>query len=295
MDDAQKSENMSPKLARIAELAREDKQRRFFSIAHLLTIDALYAAFLSLRTEASAGVDGVTYKEYDGRTWEKIPILHEKLKSGEYRAQPLRRIYIPKEDGRQRPISIPSLEDKIVQRATVKLLNAIYEQDFLGCSYGFRPSKKCGRTGQLSPQVNIKGVKRRRNGLKLRKRPFLILTAYRLIHLSFLTQGYILLPTQGSIPIPAALRFPVTSTASVDVLVLCPSFIVIKPLSIIVTALTRSWSRSSLAARLLRSKESSYFRSTINKGYKQRDSGRRRLTARTPEGNNGCRRDSSKD
>jgi RNA-directed DNA polymerase len=141
MHDAQKSENMSPQLARIAELAREDKQRKFFSIAHLLTIEALYAAFLSLRTEASAGVDGVTYKEYDVKTWEKIPVLHGKLKSGEYRAQPLRRIYIAKEDGRQRPISIPSLEDKIVQRATVKLLNAIYEQDFLECSYGFRPRR----------------------------------------------------------------------------------------------------------------------------------------------------------
>ena len=110
-------------------------------LAHLLTIDALYAAFLSLRTEASAGVDGVTYKQYDVHAWEKIPILHEKLKSGEYRAQPLKRVYIPKEDGRQRPISIPSLEDKIVQRATVKLLNAIYEQDFLECSYGFRPGR----------------------------------------------------------------------------------------------------------------------------------------------------------
>jgi RNA-directed DNA polymerase len=141
MHDAQKSENMSPQLARIAGLAREDKQRKFFSIAHLLTIDALYAAFLSLRTEASAGVDGVTFKQYDVHTWEKIPILHEKLKSGEYRAQPLKRVYIPKEDGRQRPISIPSLEDKIVQRATVKLLNAIYEQDFLECSYGFRPGR----------------------------------------------------------------------------------------------------------------------------------------------------------
>src|SRR2546426_5881707 len=141
MTDTQKSSTMSPELARIAELAKEDKQRKFFSIAHLLTIDALYAAFLSLGTEASAGVDGVTYKQYDGNTWEKIPILHGKLKSGEYRAQPLRRIYIPKEDGRQRPISIPSLEDKIVQRATVKLLNAIYEQDLLECSYGFRPER----------------------------------------------------------------------------------------------------------------------------------------------------------
>jgi retron-type reverse transcriptase len=109
MTDTQKSSTMSPELARIAELAKEDKQRKFFSIAHLLTIDALYAAFLSLRTEASAGVDGVTYKQYDANTWEKIPVLHGKLKCGQYRAQPLRRIYIAKEDGRQRPISIPSL------------------------------------------------------------------------------------------------------------------------------------------------------------------------------------------
>jgi len=94
-----------------------------------------------LRTEASAGVDGVTYKQYDAKAEESLWTLHGKLKSGEYRAQPLKRIYIPKEDGRQRPISIPSLEDKIVQRATVKLLNAIYEQDFLDCSYGFRPGR----------------------------------------------------------------------------------------------------------------------------------------------------------
>lgn len=73
-----------------------------------------------------------------GRIWEQ---LHDRLKSGKYRAQPLRRIYIPKEDGRQRPISIPSLEDKIVQKAAAALLNAIYEQDFLDCSYGFRPGR----------------------------------------------------------------------------------------------------------------------------------------------------------
>ena len=157
MDDTQKWGNMSPELARIAELAKEDKQRKFFSIAHLLTINALYAGFLSLRAEASAGVDGVTYKEYDVNTWEKIPVLHGKLKSGQYRAQPLKRIYIPKEDGRQRPISIPSLEDKIVQRATVKLLNAIYEQDFLDCSYGFRP----GRSAQNALDEVFKVMSRR--------------------------------------------------------------------------------------------------------------------------------------
>src|SRR5437899_1887186 len=128
MTDTQKSSTMSPELARIAELAKEDKQRKFFSIAHLLTWQSLLSAFLSLRTEASAGVDGVTYKDYDANAEESLWTLHGKLKSGKYRAQPLKRIYIPKEDGRQRPISIPSLEDKIVQRATVKLLNAIYEQ-----------------------------------------------------------------------------------------------------------------------------------------------------------------------
>jgi RNA-directed DNA polymerase len=131
--------NMSTKHIRIAELAKEDKERKFFSIAHFLTQDALYEAFGSLRKDAGAGVDGVTYAEYETRVWGNIQKLHDRMKNGQYRAQPLRRVYIPKEDGRQRPISIPSLEDKIVQAATVKLLNAIYEQDFLECSYGFRP------------------------------------------------------------------------------------------------------------------------------------------------------------
>jgi len=133
--------SMSTGLIRIAELAKEDKERQFISIAHLLTVEALYQAFDNLRKDASAGVDGVTYVEYEVDAWENIQKLHDRLKSGQYRAQPLRRVYIPKEDGRQRPISIPSLEDKIVQKAAVDLLNAIYEQDFLKCSYGFRPGR----------------------------------------------------------------------------------------------------------------------------------------------------------
>ena len=132
---------MSTKYIRITELAKEDKERKFFSIGHLLTPDALYQAFESLRKDASAGVDGVTYAGYEVEAWENIQKLHDRVKSGQYRAQPLRRVYIPKEDGRQRPISIPSLEDKILQRATVELLNAIYEQDFLECSKGFRPGR----------------------------------------------------------------------------------------------------------------------------------------------------------
>jgi RNA-directed DNA polymerase len=132
---------MSTELDRIAELAREDGQRQFFSIAHLLTPEALYRAFKALRKEASAGVDGVTYAEYATNAQQNVQELHERLKGKRYRAQPLRRTYIPKENGERRPISIPALEDKVVQRATVELLNAIYEQDFLPCSYGFRPGR----------------------------------------------------------------------------------------------------------------------------------------------------------
>jgi len=132
---------MSTKLDRISELAGESRQMQFLSIAHLLTPEALMEAFKSLRKDASAGVDGVAYDEYRMEAEKKIQELYERVKAKRYRAQPLRRIYIPKEDGKQRPISIPALEDKILQKATVTLLNAIYEQDFLPCSYGFRPGK----------------------------------------------------------------------------------------------------------------------------------------------------------
>jgi RNA-directed DNA polymerase len=128
-------------LSRIAELAKEDPERKFCSIAHLLTPEALYEAFLSLRKDASAGVDRVTYRDYEEHAKQKVQELHERLKSKTYRALPLRRIYIPKEDGKKRPISIPALEDKILQKAAGELLSAIYEQDFRDCSYGFRPGR----------------------------------------------------------------------------------------------------------------------------------------------------------
>jgi len=128
-------------LSRIAELAKQDAGRKFCSIAHFLTKEELWGAFARLRRDAAAGVDGVTYADYEKHLVENVCRLYEKLKSKTYRAQPLRRIYIDKEDGRKRPISIPALEDKIVQRATVDLLNAIFEQDFLDCSHGFRPGR----------------------------------------------------------------------------------------------------------------------------------------------------------
>src|ERR1700747_259655 len=132
---------MSTEIDRLSELAKEDPKRRFFSIAHLITPERMYAVFLRLRKDASAGVDGVTYEEYEKDAARNIRELHRRLKDGKYRAQPLRRVYIPKENGKQRPISIPALEDKLVQKVVVEILNAIYEQDFLECSYGFRPGR----------------------------------------------------------------------------------------------------------------------------------------------------------
>src|ERR1700741_1045010 len=132
---------MSTEIDRLSELAKEDPKRRFFSIANLITPESMYAVFLRLRKDASAGRDGVTYEEYGKDAARNIRELHQRLKDGKYRAQPLRRGYIPKENGKQRPISIPALEDKIVQKGMVEILHAIYEQDFLDCSYGFRPGR----------------------------------------------------------------------------------------------------------------------------------------------------------
>jgi RNA-directed DNA polymerase len=132
---------MSTQIDRISELAKEDAKRQFYSIGHMITPESMYAAFRGLRKKASAGVDGVTYEEYERDVARNIQTLHERLKNGKYQAQPLRRVYIPKDNGKQRPISIPALEDKIVQKAMVEILNAIYEQDFLDCSYGFRPGR----------------------------------------------------------------------------------------------------------------------------------------------------------
>jgi RNA-directed DNA polymerase len=139
--DSELDQGCPTPLRRLTELAQEDARRKFSSIAHFLTPEALEEAFRSLRKDAGAGVDEVTYRDYERQATENIRTLWEKLRSKSYRAQPLRRIYIPKEDGRQRAISIPALEDKIVQKATVRLLNAILETDFLPCSYGSRPGR----------------------------------------------------------------------------------------------------------------------------------------------------------
>jgi group II intron reverse transcriptase/maturase len=117
------------------------KKEKFTALLHHIDEDLLLESFLALKRHASAGVDKVTWEDYDAQLQDNLQDLHKRVHSGAYRAQPVRRVYIPKADGRQRPLGIAALEDKIVQRATVTVLNAIYEEDFLGFSYGFRPKR----------------------------------------------------------------------------------------------------------------------------------------------------------
>ena len=128
-------------LDRVRRIAAEDKDARFTALLHHVDVDRLRAAYWALRPKAAAGVDGVTWADYGRELEENLRELHGRVHRGSYRARPSRRAYIPKADGRLRPLGIASLEDKILQRATVEVLNAIYETDFLGFSYGFRPGR----------------------------------------------------------------------------------------------------------------------------------------------------------
>lgn len=129
-------------LGRVRQAARREGKQRFTALLHhVYDVERLRAAYGALRREAAAGVDGETWRHYGEALEENLQDLSGRLKRGAYRAKPVRRVYIPKADGRQRPLGVPALEDKIVQRAVVEVLNAIYETDFLGFSYGFRPGR----------------------------------------------------------------------------------------------------------------------------------------------------------
>ncbi len=124
------------------EVAEKDRKVRFTALLHhIYDRNALRAAYFSLKHEAAAGVDGETWRHYGEQLEENLRALGARIKRGAYRAKPVRRVYIPKADGRQRPLGVTALEDKIVQRATVEVMNAIYETDFLEFSYGFRPGR----------------------------------------------------------------------------------------------------------------------------------------------------------
>ena len=133
--------SVSQGLDRVRQAARQRKKSKFTALLHHVTIDLLRDAFLALKRRAAPGVDGVTWKDYEAGLEGNLQKLHTRVHSGSYRALPVRRQFIPKPDGKQRPLGIAALEDKIVQRTVVAVLNAIYEEDFLGFSYGFRPGR----------------------------------------------------------------------------------------------------------------------------------------------------------
>jgi RNA-directed DNA polymerase len=135
-------EHVSQGLGGVREAARRNKKQKFTALLHHVNTDLLRNSYYSLKRNAAPGVDGTTWKQYGEGLEERIRDLHDRVHRGAYRAQPSRRTYIPKADGRQRPLGIAALEDKIVQQAVVTVLNAIYEEDFLGFSYGFRPGRK---------------------------------------------------------------------------------------------------------------------------------------------------------
>lgn len=157
MIHTRKWESVCPKLRRLQEIARTRKEEKFTSLAHYLTEEALTRSYRSLDGKAAAGVDGVTKESYGKDLTMNIKRLHESLKSGAYRATPSRRQWIGKADGSKRPLGIPALEDKIVQGAVVEILNCVYEADFLGFSYGFRPGRSAHKALQALQTVLQKG------------------------------------------------------------------------------------------------------------------------------------------
>ena len=145
MRRAQNRESVKQALGRVRQAVRLRKTERFTTLFHHLTIDLLRLSFLALKRDAAAGVDGVKWGDYESNIESNLADLHarihQQIPGRAYRAQPSRRRFIPKADGRQRPLAVAALEDKIVQRATATILNQIYEEDFLGFSYGFRPKR----------------------------------------------------------------------------------------------------------------------------------------------------------
>jgi retron-type reverse transcriptase len=132
---------VSQALNRVRKAAKQRKKERFTSLLHHISVDLLRESFFALKRDAAPGVDGQTWRDYAADLEHRLRDLHARVQRGAYRAQPCRRQYVPKPDGKQRPIAVAALEDKIVQKASVAVLNAIYEEEFLGFSYGFRPKR----------------------------------------------------------------------------------------------------------------------------------------------------------
>ena len=149
---------VSHALDRVRQVAERDQEVKFTALLHHVTVERLRDGYWAIRPKAAPGVDGQTWEAYGQNLEDNLRDLHRRLHSGAYRAKPSRRVYIPKADGRQRPLGIASVEDKIAQRAVVEVLNSIYEADFLGFSYGFRP----GRSQHDALDALTVGIKRRK-------------------------------------------------------------------------------------------------------------------------------------
>jgi retron-type reverse transcriptase len=156
---------VSQGLSGVRQAAKERRQERFTALLHHLSIGLLRDSFYALKRQAAPGVDGVTWKEYESGLEDRIADLYSRVHRGAYQAQPSRRVYIPKADGRQRPLGIAALEDKIVQQAVVTILNQIYEMDFKGFSYGFRP----GRNPHQALDALTVGIQRKASELGARR------------------------------------------------------------------------------------------------------------------------------
>ena len=150
--------SVSQALERIRKVAKEKRKEKFTSLFHHISVELLEVAFYELKADAAAGVDRLTWEDYEADLEPGLEDLHERVQCGAYRAQPSRRVYIPKPDGRQRPLAVAALEDKIVQRAVAALLNEIYEEEFREFSYGFRP----GRGTHDALDALVVGIERRR-------------------------------------------------------------------------------------------------------------------------------------
>jgi RNA-directed DNA polymerase len=154
----QSGKRVSQGLRGVRQAAQIRKQERFTALFHHVTVDLLWESFYALKRKAAPGVDGVTWQEYETGLEGRLTDLHSRVQRGAYRAKPSRRVYIPKADGRQRPLGVAALEDKIVQQAVVTILNQIYEVDFKGFSYGFRP----GRSPHQALDALSVGIHRKR-------------------------------------------------------------------------------------------------------------------------------------
>lgn len=149
MEGIPSPETVSTKLQKIAELAGKAPEMVFTSLNHYIDIDLLLEAYRRTRKDGAPGIDGQTAREYEEKLLENLSSLLDRFKSGTYKAPPVKRVYIPKGDGsKKRPIGIPTFEDKVLQRAVTMVLEAIYEQDFLDCSYGFRPGRSAHKAVQ---------------------------------------------------------------------------------------------------------------------------------------------------